>query len=104
MADSRAGCPSSLIEVTGILMEQGRKYGAADHNVKETVSRRRAHALAVSAPSLTVLGTICRLSDTGKAKNADSSDRICRHLQSKPKLHLRGKGCRILFIRDIEVR
>lgn len=103
MPDSRAGGACSLIEVTGILMEQGRKYGAADHNVGEATRRSCAQALAISTPPLAVVGTIRRLPDTGHAKNPGSGNRIDRHLQGELKFHLRGEWCRILLIRDIEV-
>src|SRR5215472_4819678 len=104
MPDSRAGRASSLIEVTRILMQQGRQYCATDHNVRETIGGRCAEALAVRIPSLTVLGTVGRLPDSGHTKNAGNSNRICRYLERKLKLHLGRKRYRILFIRDVEVR
>jgi len=55
MADSRTGRASPLVKVTRILMKQGRQYGAANHNVRETIGRGYANALAVRPPPLTVV-------------------------------------------------
>src|SRR5215471_6092412 len=104
MPDSRARRTRSLIEVTRILMKQGRQYGTADHNVRETIRGFGAEALAVRIPPLTVIGVVCRLSDSGHAKDPGNRNRICRYLQRKLKFHLGGKRGSILFIRDIEVR
>src|SRR6185369_1545032 len=80
MPDSGTSCARSLIEVTRILMEQRRQYGAADHNVRKIIGHRCAEALTIAIPSLTVVVTISRLSESRHGKNPGSSNRICRHL------------------------
>ena len=55
MPDSRARRARTLVKVTRILMKQGRQYGVADHNVRETISRGYANTLAVRTPPLTVV-------------------------------------------------
>src|ERR1700751_1764725 len=42
MPEPGTGCAGSLIKVARILMEQGRQYGAPDHDVREIISRRCA--------------------------------------------------------------
>src|SRR5215470_2938953 len=104
MPDPGAGCAGSLIEIAGILMEQGWQYGAADHDVREIIERHCPQALAIGIPSLAVVDAICRLPYTGHAQNPGSGYRICRHFQRQLKFHLRRQRCRILFIRNVEVR
>ena len=103
MPESRASCAGSLIEVTRVLMEQGRQYGASDHNVRKTISRGYADALTIGIPALPVLGTVSRLSGAGDEQNSGSSHWIGRRLQCKLKFHFCGERCRVLLIGDVEV-
>ena len=85
-------------------MEQGRQYGSANHNVRETISGSCPKPLSIRTPTLAVFRTVCCLPDGGHAKDSGSSNRIYGHLERELKFHFGGKRGGILFIRDVEVR
>jgi len=50
MPDSRARRARTLVKVTRILMKQGRQYGAADHDVGETIGCGYTKPFPVTSP------------------------------------------------------
>src|ERR1700722_3242173 len=103
MADSRTGRASSLVEVAWVLVQQGRQYGAADHDVRETVGGSRAKSFSISPPALAVLRSIRGLPGGRNQGDAGSGDRISGNLEGELEFHLRGEWRRITLIRNVEV-
>src|SRR5262245_4698381 len=81
VADSRTGRTGSLIEVARILMQQGRQYGASDHDVGETIGGDCTHALSICSPALAVVWSISTLLRTGYNEDSRSRNWIYGDLQ-----------------------
>src|SRR5580704_8188977 len=103
MADAGTGCASSLIEVAWVLVQQRRQYGAADHDVRETVGGSRAKSFSISPPALAVFRSIRGLPGGRYQDDAGSGDRISGSLYVELDFHMGVEWRGITLIKNVEV-
>jgi hypothetical protein len=82
VADSRAGGTSSLIEVAGILVKEGRQYGTSDYDVGETIGGDCANALSICSPALAIVRSVSSLFAAGYKEDSSSRNWTRRYLLS----------------------
>src|SRR5271165_5128309 len=104
MSNSRAGRTCPLIEVPRVLVQQRWQYGAADHDVRETIRGSCTNPLTVRVPALSIIQTVPCLSGGRNYADTNSGSRIGSDLEGKREFHLASEGRRIGFIGNIEVR
>src|SRR5215472_4939945 len=103
MANPRTGCAASLIEVSRVLVQQRRQYGATDHDVRKTIGGHCAQSLSKRSPTLPIIWRIACLPGTGNQQHSSSGYRVGRDFQRELKFHLCGKRLNVGIIGDVEV-
>jgi hypothetical protein len=80
-----------------------RQYGAANHDVRETIGSSGAKSFSIGSPALAVFRSIRGLPGGRNQRDPGNGDRIGGHLEGVLEFHLRREWRRITVVRNIEV-
>src|SRR5271170_4293774 len=82
--DTRLGFARALVEVAGILVQDGRQNSTADHDVGKEIRVAGAEALAVALCALLIVPLAGRLIQASQETRAEERDWIRRGPEGKP--------------------
>src|SRR5882762_5409647 len=102
--DPRALAAGSLVEITGILLQQRRQYGAPDECAGNKVGVGSAEALSIALCALSISAEIVfRLLKSRRGPNHSEAHWIHRGLPGQLELLLRGERNCMVVIADVEI-
>src|SRR4029077_6728695 len=84
-------CTRALIEVAGILVQNGWQYSAPNHDLREAVGVVCTKPLAEALRTLTVIGCVRRLSDFGKDGDPGHGKWVSSESEGETEFKLRSK-------------
>src|ERR1700751_5230845 len=86
--DTRLRCARALVDVAGILVQDGRQDSTADHDVGKEIRVAGAKALEVALCALLIVELVGRLIHAGQETRAEERDWIRRGPEGNPELQL----------------
>src|SRR5208283_944807 len=100
----RSGTTASLVEISGILFEEGRQYGASDERTGNDVTVRCTKALCIPFCALPVCSELVRrLVNSGQEGNSHKGEGIDYRPKGKLELLPGRKRSRIGDVGDVEI-